>query len=84
MHRAELADGDEAGRVRAPTFVIWPLGKAARELAKKRSWSVQVAEEYGVGQWSAVVKPGAPGIPPGFAKRRGVERDCRSTAWATR
>lgn len=61
-----------------------PLGRLARDLAKKRGWSAQVAEGTVLGNWSSVVghQIADHAIPTGL--NDGVLNvSAESTAWAT-
>ncbi|AMC66552.1 hypothetical protein RN10_0006 [Mycobacterium tuberculosis] len=87
---ASVASGRVAGRRRSwsgPGPDIrdpQPLGKAARELAKKRGWSVRVAEGMVLGQWSAVVGHQIAEHARPTALNDGVlSVIAESTAWAT-
>ncbi|BBZ42295.1 DUF721 family protein [Mycobacterium conspicuum] len=61
-----------------------PLGRAARELAKKRGWSTHVAEGTVLGQWSAVVGQQIAEHATPTALSNGVLNvTAESTAWAT-
>lgn len=87
---ASVASGRVAGRRRSwsgPGPDIrdpQPLGKAARELAKKRGWSVRVAEGMVLGQWSAVVVHQIAEHARPTALNDGVlSVIAESTAWAT-
>lgn len=60
------------------------LGKATRDLAKKRGWSAQVAEGTVFGQWSSVVGRQIAGHAIPTALNHGVlSVTAESTAWAT-
>lgn len=87
---ASVASGRVAGRRRSwsgPGPDIrdpQPLGKAARELAKKRGWSVRVAEGMVLGQWFAVVGHQIAEHARPTALNDGVlSVIAESTAWAT-
>src|ERR1700722_8763620 len=61
-----------------------PLGSVARELAKKRGWSAQVAEGTVLGHWSAVVgQQIAEHATPAALSEGGLSVTAESTAWAT-
>ena len=61
-----------------------PLGKLARELAKKRGWSAQVAEGTVLGHWSSVVGRQIADHATPIALKDGVlSVTAESTAWAT-
>ena len=61
-----------------------PLGRLARELAKKRGWSGQVAEGTVLGNWSAVVGQQIADHAMPTALSDGVlSVAAESTAWAT-
>ncbi len=80
---AARAQGKDAGRgpdARDPQ----PLGRLARDLARKRGWSAQVAEGTVLGNWTAVVghQIADHAVPTGL--RDGVlSVSAESTAWAT-
>lgn len=61
-----------------------PLGKVARDVAKKRGWSAQVAEGTVLGHWSTVVgqQIADHAIPTGL-KDGVLNVSAESTAWAT-
>ncbi len=61
-----------------------PLGRVARDLAKNRGWTPNVAEGTVFGQWSAVVGEQIAGHAQPTALRDGVlSVTAESTAWAT-
>lgn len=61
-----------------------PLGRAARDVAKKRGWSARVAEGAVFGQWSTVVGQQIAEHATPTALRDGVlSVSAESTAWAT-
>jgi predicted nucleic acid-binding Zn ribbon protein len=61
-----------------------PLGRLARELAKKRGWSAQVAEGTVLGHWSSVVgQQIADHATPTTLKEGVLSVTAESTAWAT-
>ncbi|ORB84800.1 hypothetical protein B1987_14520 [Mycobacterium kansasii] len=61
-----------------------PLGKLARELAKKRGWSGRVAEGTVLGQWAAVVgQQIAEHATPASLDDGVLSVTAESTAWAT-
>jgi predicted nucleic acid-binding Zn ribbon protein len=61
-----------------------PLGRAARELAKKRGWSAHVAEGTVLGQWPAVVGQQIADHATPIGLTDGVlSVVAESTAWAT-
>ena len=61
-----------------------PLGRVAREVAKKRGWSAQVAEGTVLGQWSVVVGPQIAEHATPIGLSDGVlSVTAESTAWAT-
>lgn len=61
-----------------------PLGRAARDVAKKHGWSSRVAEGTVFGQWSAVVGHQIAEHAAPTALRDGVlSVAAESTAWAT-
>ncbi|OSC39304.1 DUF721 family protein [Mycobacterium decipiens] len=61
-----------------------PLGRLARELAKKRGWSLHVAEGMVLGQWSSVVGEQIAEHATPTALNDGVlSVTAESTAWAT-
>jgi predicted nucleic acid-binding Zn ribbon protein len=61
-----------------------PLGRAARELAKKRGWLARVAEGTVLGQWSSVVGQQIADHATPTALVDGVlSVTAESTAWAT-
>jgi predicted nucleic acid-binding Zn ribbon protein len=61
-----------------------PLGRVARDLAKKRGWSAQVAEGTVLGHWSAVVGEHIAEHATPVALSDGVlSVTAESTAWAT-
>ncbi len=61
-----------------------PLGRLARDLAKKRGWSGQVAEGTVLGNWSAVVGQQIADHAVPTALNEGVLNvTAESTAWAT-
>lgn len=61
-----------------------PLGKVARDVAKKRGWSPQVAEGTVLGQWPAVVGQQIADHATPTALNDGVlSVAAESTAWAT-
>lgn len=61
-----------------------PLGMAARDLAKKRGWSRQVAESMVLGQWASVVGSQIADHANPTALSDGVlSVAAESTAWAT-
>jgi predicted nucleic acid-binding Zn ribbon protein len=61
-----------------------PLGRVARELAKKRGWSAQVAEGTVLGHWSAVVGQQIADHATPIGLSEGVlSVTAESTAWAT-
>jgi predicted nucleic acid-binding Zn ribbon protein len=61
-----------------------PLGKAARDLAKKRGWSAHVGEGTVLGQWSSVVGQQIADHASPTALNDGVlSVAAESTAWAT-
>ena len=61
-----------------------PLGRLARELAKKRGWSAHVAEGTVLGHWSSVVGPQIAEHATPTALNEGVLNvTAESTAWAT-
>ncbi|MGB8389509.1 DUF721 family protein [Mycobacterium sp.] len=61
-----------------------PLGRLARDLAKKRGWSVQVAEGTVLGNWSVVVGQQIADHATPTALNDGVlSVSAESTAWAT-
>jgi predicted nucleic acid-binding Zn ribbon protein len=61
-----------------------PLGRLARELAKKRGWSAQVAEGTVLGHWSSVVgQQIADHATPITLKEGVLSVTAESTAWAT-
>lgn len=61
-----------------------PLGRLARDLAKKRGWSAQVAEGTVLGQWSSVVGQQIADHATPTALSDGVlSVAAESTAWAT-
>lgn len=61
-----------------------PLGRLARDLAKKRGWSAQVAEGTVLGNWSSVVGHQIADHAVPTALNEGVlSVAAESTAWAT-
>jgi predicted nucleic acid-binding Zn ribbon protein len=61
-----------------------PLGRVTRDLAKKRGWSVQVAEGTVLGQWATVVGHQIADHATPIALNEGVlSIAAESTAWAT-
>ncbi|CAM2974332.1 hypothetical protein BST27_07970 [Mycobacterium intermedium] len=61
-----------------------PLGKLARDLAKKRGWSAHVAEGTVFGQWTSVVGHQIADHATPTALKDGVlSVTAESTAWAT-
>ncbi|KKC02071.1 DUF721 family protein, partial [Mycobacterium nebraskense] len=61
-----------------------PLGRLARDLAKKRGWSAQVAEGTVLGNWSAVVgQQIADHATPTSLNDGVLGVAAESTAWAT-
>lgn len=61
-----------------------PLGKVARDLAKKRGWSAQVAEGMVFGQWVSVVGGQIADHASPIGLNNGVlSVAAESTAWAT-
>ncbi|BBZ72726.1 DUF721 family protein [Mycobacterium paraseoulense] len=61
-----------------------PLGRLARDLAKKRGWSTQVAEGTVLGNWSSVVGAQIADHATPTALSDGVlSVTAESTAWAT-
>ncbi|OBB68487.1 DUF721 family protein [Mycobacterium sp. 852014-50255_SCH5639931] len=61
-----------------------PLGRLARDLAKKRGWSTQVAEGTVLGNWSSVVGQQIADHATATALNDGVlSVTAESTAWAT-
>ncbi|CAM4356387.1 Zn-ribbon-containing, possibly RNA-binding protein and truncated derivatives [Mycobacterium basiliense] len=61
-----------------------PLGRVARELAKKRGWSTHVAEGTVLGQWTSVVGQQIADHASPTALNDGVlSITAESTAWAT-
>jgi predicted nucleic acid-binding Zn ribbon protein len=61
-----------------------PLGRVAREVAKKRGWLAQVAEGTVLGQWSVVVGPQIAEHATPIGLSDGVlSVTAESTAWAT-
>jgi predicted nucleic acid-binding Zn ribbon protein len=61
-----------------------PLGRVARDLAKKRGWSAHVAEGTVLGQWSAVVGQQIADHATPMGLSDGVlSVAAESTAWAT-
>lgn len=61
-----------------------PLGRLARDLAKKRGWSAQVAEGTVLGNWASVVGQQIADHATPTALREGVlSVAAESTAWAT-
>jgi len=61
-----------------------PLGRLARDLAKKRGWSAQVAEGTVLGNWAAVVGHQiADHATPTALNERVLSVSAESTAWAT-
>jgi predicted nucleic acid-binding Zn ribbon protein len=61
-----------------------PLGRVARELAKKRGWSAHVAEGTVLGHWSAVVgQQIAEHATPTGLNDGVLSVTAESTAWAT-
>ncbi|OBF57261.1 hypothetical protein A5756_09815 [Mycobacterium sp. 852002-53434_SCH5985345] len=61
-----------------------PLGRVARDLAKKRGWSTQVAEGTVLGNWSSVVGHQIADHATPTALNDGVlSVTAESTAWAT-
>lgn len=61
-----------------------PLGRLARDLAKKRGWSAQVAEGTVLGNWSAVVgRQIAEHATPTSLSDGVLSVAAESTAWAT-
>ena len=61
-----------------------PLGRVARELAKKRGWSAHVAEGTVLGHWSVVVgQQIADHATPTALKDGVLTVAAESTAWAT-
>ncbi|OBG97277.1 hypothetical protein A5697_19065 [Mycobacterium sp. E3251] len=61
-----------------------PLGRLARDLAKKRGWSTQVAEGTVLGNWSSVVGQQIADHATATALNDGVlSVAAESTAWAT-
>src|ERR1700747_778304 len=61
-----------------------PLGRLARDLAKKRGWSAHVAEGTVLGHWPAVVGQHIAGHATPTALKEGVlSVVAESTAWAT-
>lgn len=61
-----------------------PLGRVARDLAKKRGWSAQVAEGMVFGQWASVVGQQIADHAIPTALNNGVlSVTAESTAWAT-
>ena len=61
-----------------------PLGRLARDLAKKRGWSAQVAEGTVLGNWAAVVGHQIADHAAPTALKDGVlSVTAESTAWAT-
>lgn len=61
-----------------------PLGRAARDLAKKHGWSARVAEGTVLGQWSSVVGHQIAEHATPTALREGVlSVSAESTSWAT-
>jgi predicted nucleic acid-binding Zn ribbon protein len=61
-----------------------PLGRVARDLAKKRGWSAQVAEGTVLGNWSSVVGQQIADHATPTALSDGVlSVAAESTAWAT-
>src|ERR1700758_2340571 len=61
-----------------------PLGRAARELAKRRGWSAQVAEGTVLGHWPSVVgQQIAEHATPTTLKEGVLSVTAESTAWAT-
>jgi predicted nucleic acid-binding Zn ribbon protein len=61
-----------------------PLGSLARDLAKKRGWSAQVAEGTVLGHWASVVGRQIADHATPTALREGVlSVTAESTAWAT-
>jgi predicted nucleic acid-binding Zn ribbon protein len=61
-----------------------PLGSLARELAKKRGWSAQVAEGTVLGNWATVVGHQIADHAVPTALKEGVlSVAAESTAWAT-
>lgn len=61
-----------------------PLGKVARDLAKKRGWSAHVAEGTVLGHWSVVVgQQIADHATPTSLKDGVLTVAAESTAWAT-
>src|ERR1700757_1599744 len=61
-----------------------PLGRVARELAKKRGWSAQVAEATVLGHWPSVVgQQIAEHATPTTLKEGVLSVTAESTAWAT-
>ena len=61
-----------------------PLGKLARDLAKKRGWSIRVAEGTVLSQWAAVVGRQIADHATATSLNEGVLTvTAESTAWAT-
>ncbi|GAA4537523.1 DUF721 family protein [Mycobacterium paraffinicum] len=61
-----------------------PLGRLARDLAKRRGWSTQVAEGTVLGNWSSVVGQQIADHATATALNDGVlSVTAESTAWAT-
>jgi predicted nucleic acid-binding Zn ribbon protein len=61
-----------------------PLGRLARDLAKKRGWSPQVAEGIVLGQWATVVgQQIADHATPTGLSEGVLSVTAESTAWAT-
>lgn len=61
-----------------------PLGRVARDLAKKRGWSAQVAEGTVLGQWPSVVGREIADHASPIGLSNGVlSVTAESTAWAT-
>jgi predicted nucleic acid-binding Zn ribbon protein len=61
-----------------------PLGSVARDLAKKRGWSAQVAEGTVLGHWASVVGQQIADHATPTTLREGVlSVTAESTAWAT-
>jgi len=61
-----------------------PLGRLARDLAKKRGWSTQVAEGTVLGNWAAVAGQQIADHATPTALNEGVlSVSAESTAWAT-
>lgn len=61
-----------------------PLGRATRELAKRRGWSAQVAEGMVFGEWAAIVgQQIAEHAAPTVLRDGVLTVTAESTAWAT-